>query len=103
MSPGQSLRKGSSVEPGLPKTFLMPNARNRSKVACLTVRGVVFGLRDNSRTPTACDAREVVRHGRARPGHPRLCYFEADKTWMPGTRPGMTENGSVVSGQSPRR
>src|SRR3569832_1010754 len=42
MSAGQSLRKGSSVEPGLPKTFLLPNARNRSKVACLTVRGVVL-------------------------------------------------------------
>src|SRR5579863_8536552 len=34
--------------------------------------------------------RCVLRHGRARPGHPRLpCLTEA-KTWMPGTRPGMT-------------
>src|SRR6202041_1469212 len=41
MSSGQSLRNGSSVEPGLPNTLRMPNARNRSKVACLTVRGVV--------------------------------------------------------------
>ncbi|QOZ14925.1 hypothetical protein XI02_07700 [Bradyrhizobium sp. CCBAU 21365] len=31
-----------------------------------------------------------VRHGRARPGHPRL--FFAAKTWMPGTRPGMTSS-----------
>ena len=30
----------------------------------------------------------VRRHGRARPGHPRL--LPAPKTWMPGTRPGMT-------------
>ncbi|MEH2670202.1 hypothetical protein DXU07_12420 [Bradyrhizobium elkanii] len=30
-----------------------------------------------------------IRHGRACPGHPRLSYAEA-KTWMPGTRPGMT-------------
>src|SRR4051794_34831074 len=42
MSSGQSLRNGSSVEPGLPKTFLMPNARSSSKVACLTV--VAFGV-----------------------------------------------------------
>src|SRR5258708_32059948 len=49
MSSGQSLRNGSSVEPGLPKILLMPNARSRSKVACLTVAGlfVSFGdLRD---------------------------------------------------------
>src|SRR2546423_29563 len=37
MSSGQSARNGNSVEPGLPKTFLMPKARNRSRVACLTV------------------------------------------------------------------
>ncbi|CAN0359464.1 unnamed protein product, partial [Phaeothamnion confervicola] len=33
-----------------------------------------------------------VRHGRACPGHPRLpslCCNES-KSWMPGTRPGMT-------------
>ena len=32
-------------------------------------------------------AEPIDRHGRARPGHPRLA---AKKTWMPGTRPGMT-------------
>ncbi len=37
MSSGQSLRNGSSVEPGLPNTFLMPHARSRPKVASLTV------------------------------------------------------------------
>src|ERR1700743_3418849 len=36
MSSGQSLRNGSSVEPGLPNTLRMPKARNRSNVACLT-------------------------------------------------------------------
>src|SRR5436305_5686784 len=25
-----------------------------------------------------------------RPGHPRLSFLDAAKTWMPGTRPGMT-------------
>src|SRR5947207_1835794 len=29
------------------------------------------------------------RHGRACPGHPRLTSRQS-KTWMPGTRPGMT-------------
>src|SRR5215471_4517274 len=33
-------------------------------------------------------------HGRACPGHPRLSYSESAKTWMPGTRPGMTKKGS---------
>src|SRR5512132_3074557 len=31
-------------------------------------------------------------HGPARPGHPRLL---ASKTWMPGTRPGVTAQSSV--------
>jgi hypothetical protein len=48
MSSGQSLRNGSSVEPGLPKTFWIPNARSRSSVACLTVTVVLVGLRDNA-------------------------------------------------------
>src|SRR5579862_2948142 len=42
MSSGQSARKGSSVEPGLPKTFLMPTLRSSSSVACLTVGEVAF-------------------------------------------------------------
>src|SRR6516165_5858059 len=37
MSSGQSLRNGSSVEPGLPNPVLMPKDRSRSRVACLTV------------------------------------------------------------------
>jgi hypothetical protein len=32
------------------------------------------------------------RHGRARPGHPRLSCLVRKRTWMPGTRPGMTNN-----------
>src|SRR5882724_13174123 len=32
----------------------------------------------------------AFRHGRARPGHPRLACFEFQQTWMPGTSPGMT-------------
>src|SRR6478736_5567066 len=52
MSSGQSLRNGSSVEPGLPNTFLMPNARRRPKVASLTVvdlLSVLVSLRDKGR------------------------------------------------------
>src|SRR6266850_8432840 len=29
-------------------------------------------------------------HGRARPGHPGLSWSGASRTWMPGTRPGIT-------------
>src|SRR5215475_12972007 len=32
-----------------------------------------------------------ARHGRACPGHPRLSICGVAKTWMPGTRPGMTK------------
>src|SRR6188472_2540561 len=50
MSSGQSERNGSSVEPGLPNTFLMPKARNRLNVASLTVTDfwVLAGLRDDN-------------------------------------------------------
>src|SRR5437899_10104208 len=44
MSLGQSLRNGSSVEPGLPNTFLMSKARSRSRVACFTVTDFVLLL-----------------------------------------------------------
>src|SRR6185312_8400877 len=48
MSSGQSLRNGNSVEPGLPNTRLMPNARSRPKVASLTVvAAALAGLRDD--------------------------------------------------------
>jgi len=42
----------------------------------------------------------LARHGRAYPGHPRLTSFAQEKkTWMPGTRPGMT--GYVSGGTRP--
>ena len=36
------------------------------------------------------------RHGRACPGHPRLCFRPTNKTWMPGTRLGMTMSVGVT-------
>src|SRR5262249_8099203 len=42
----------------------------------------------------------LARHGRAYPGYPRLTSFAQEKkTWMPGTRPGMT--GYVSGGTRP--
>ncbi|QOZ06800.1 hypothetical protein XH96_04130 [Bradyrhizobium sp. CCBAU 51765] len=41
----------------------------------------------------------LLRHGRARPGHPRSCFHHR-RTWMPGTSPGMTVS---VSPKFPRR
>jgi hypothetical protein len=38
----------------------------------------------------AFDTHTSTRHGRACPGDPRLSCRESVKTWMPGTRPGMT-------------
>jgi hypothetical protein len=31
-----------------------------------------------------------IRHGRACPGHPRLCLLQGGKAWMPATSAGMT-------------
>jgi hypothetical protein len=39
---------------------------------------------------------DYFRHGRACPGHPRLPCFAAIKTWMPGTRPGMTNKTATA-------
>src|SRR5882724_84411 len=39
----------------------------------------------------------VHRHGRACPGHPRLSFRQYRKTWMPGTRPGMTSWGILAT------
>src|SRR5436309_219882 len=65
MSSGQSLRNGSSVEPGLPNTRLMPNARSRLKVASLTVvvaLAALAGLRDDiGRLPLLVSWRSVIR------------------------------------------
>jgi len=39
-----------------------------------------------------------IRHGRARPGHPRLAYWDAaSKTWMPATSAGMTKHSVIPS------
>src|SRR5450631_1855032 len=55
MSSGQSLRNGNSVEPGLPNTFRIPNARNRSSVACLTLTGLlVFVFSDDKARNSLC-------------------------------------------------
>src|SRR5689334_22645777 len=45
----------------------------------------------------------AYRHGRARPGHPRLFCSSRIKTWMPGTRPGMTAEGLMFVGVERRR
>src|SRR6059058_2427649 len=50
------------------------------------LRDRVLQRRPRLRAFTRC-----CRHGRPCPGHPRLCR-DRRKTWMPGTRPGMTEN-----------
>jgi len=50
-------------------------------------------VKDSSKDPTE-NASSIftlfIVMGRARPGHPRLSCLIAAKTWMPGTRPGMT-------------
>jgi hypothetical protein len=43
-------------------------------------------LRSIAGSPT-----QMIRHGRARPGHPRLGYA-IGKTWMPATSAGMTNS-----------
>jgi hypothetical protein len=41
-----------------------------------------------------------TRHGRARPGHPRL--GDVVKAWMPGARPGITEETTArVTSRAP--
>src|SRR6478735_6030779 len=40
--------------------------------------------------PRSLSSGSLFRHGRACPGHPRLSCSSEAKTWMPGTRPGMT-------------
>ena len=57
--------------------------------------GAAPGRSSSSGSPARCDLPAVAasfpkrRHGRARPGDPRL-WRCVTKTWMPGTRPGMT-------------
>ena len=40
--------------------------------------------------------RTSSRHGRARPGHPRLSCCQSARTWMPGTSPAMTRAETLV-------
>ena len=47
-------------------------------------------------TDTASSRLSVSVKTRACPGHPRLYLRESLKTWMPGTRPGMTGRSSYV-------
>src|SRR6266567_6018851 len=73
MSSGQSLKNGNSVEPGLPNTFLMPNARNRSSVACLTVSAEVVllaDLRDNVVSLGLLEMPQPLLRGAKRRGNP---------------------------------
>jgi hypothetical protein len=44
----------------------------------------------SKRSPGEPTDMSRFRHGRACPGHPRLSCLTEAKTWMPGTRPGMT-------------
>src|SRR5688572_2512063 len=55
-----------------------------SGIRSASLRGALFVL--------AARKKYVVRHGRACPGHPRLARGADAKTWIPGTRPGMTLN-----------
>ncbi|RTE92631.1 hypothetical protein D6B98_14080 [Bradyrhizobium sp. LVM 105] len=43
-------------------------------------------------SPLLRQVAHPVRHGRARPGHPRGA---AKKTWMPGIKPGMTARNNL--------
>jgi hypothetical protein len=61
-----SRRPGRNIRAGNGNNF---NARKSGRIAEGAHLSVMAGLR---------------------PGHPRLPFFTAAKTWMPGTRPGMT-------------
>src|SRR5450631_573149 len=103
MSLGQSLRNGNSVEPGLPKTRLMPNARSRSKVACLTVvegLAVLAGIRDKAtrsqkpsfarshRVPPSAGPMTGFATKQSRASYAVLdCFASLAMTMLPNCRP----------------
>src|SRR5579859_592537 len=93
MSSGQSDRNGNSVEPGLPNTRLMPKARRRSNVACLTVTVLVGGLRDDIIDPGKTTAIRIRHSGAMRSIEPGISRFRV----RANARPGMTAE------RSPRR
>ncbi|MDD1535706.1 hypothetical protein C7U89_20345 [Bradyrhizobium sp. WBOS4] len=48
-------------------------------------------------TRQSSNNKQGTRHGRACPGHPRSSCSEPQRTWMPGTRPGMTAEDVAYS------
>src|SRR5216684_7000650 len=89
--------------PPLSEISVMVGATRSSRVASLTRPlsiGTLRSTRSSTRLPFTSTSSRVrnlfmprfLRHGRACPGHPRL--DRRKKTWMPGTRPGMTINFS---------
>src|SRR5216684_3081801 len=80
-----------------------PGPRSAIRSFCPAISTIASSSMPASRTTRSSPVRsrrcdELVtgmnevqrRHGRARPGHPRPSFFRVAKTWMPGTRPGMT-------------
>ena len=63
-------------------------AQNAALPPPTTITSNASAIPDSPRCPTL-----FPRHGRACPGHPRLFFAppQQSKTWMPGTRPGMTK------------
>jgi hypothetical protein len=84
--------------------------RERRPLACGEDGSRLGGRDDGGEAPAHSSKRRCpFRHGRAKarsassrrcPGHPRLSCFSEVKTWMPGTRPGMTrlKRPSVIPG-----
>jgi hypothetical protein len=49
-------------------------------------RGVGLGAGHQQPHAVTLSCELSIRHGRACPGHPRLCRSKTGKTWMPGTQ-----------------
>ena len=64
------------------------DSRDLSDDTAAKLKAVVEGYAKTFAALTRC-------HGRACPGHPRLCAWKEFKTWMPGTGPGMTNTTEV--------
>jgi hypothetical protein len=64
-----------------------PESRNTNR-ACVWIPGPALTRRPGM-TGEVCG---ILHHGRACPGHPRFACCLITKTWMPGIKPGMTEN-----------
>jgi hypothetical protein len=62
----------------------------RSKVAQNRARNAPRERRSVVRCRSYFTLIHPRRHGRTCSGHPRLCSFTQNKTWMPGIKPGMT-------------